>query len=53
MKVWVVTVGGVPKLVTGDKKYRDAVLGAMERGQEQEPIVVTELEEHPDYMAWL
>ncbi len=53
MKVWVVTVGGVPKLVSADPGYLQQVVTSMERGQEHEPIVVTELDEHPDYEAWL
>lgn len=53
MDVWIVTVGGVPKLVSADKEYFDGVVQTMERGVEHEPIEVTKLEEHPDYLAWL
>ncbi len=51
--MFIVTVGGVPKLVTTDVGYLQQVTSAMERGLESEPIVVTELKEHPDYEAWL
>jgi hypothetical protein len=50
--VWVVTVGGEVKLVSADKDYFNRVTQIMEQTEIKE-IVVTRLEPHPDYEAWL